>query len=401
MPDYHELMSLLSIPRPNGSAAEAATGRALRAWLASRDIPYRIHTFRLYPYFFEAIGLWLILSRTLLAVAIWLRWGWPALVIALVGLAGGALDWTLGMPLVTWPGARRGENLLVTLEPSAEEGASQEVVISAHYDSKTELLDHRRRAFFVRLLPLGMALTLLVGLLGLLDALLAASAPQWSNAAFVAGAALSLPVLFLAWGLGLNLALGRLVQPSTGAVDNGAACTVMAGLAERLARDGSLRRTKVTLALFTGEEANMQGSHAYVKSRAWPLPTAVVNLELLGQNGGYVLWERDGTGFRWLPTSPEVNTSLAAAVQEIAGETPQPAGPINSDGASFLARDIPTAVLGTRDQVLGLGGMHRPSDNLERIDMARLPEAVDILARFIRQVDETALPIPHHPASEH
>jgi hypothetical protein len=27
VPDYHELMSLLSIPRPNGSAAEVATGR--------------------------------------------------------------------------------------------------------------------------------------------------------------------------------------------------------------------------------------------------------------------------------------------------------------------------------------------------------------------------------------
>ena len=115
-------------------------------------------------------------------------------------------------------------------DPAAtgREPATQEIVISAHYDSKTELLDHRRRAFFVRLLPLGMVLTLLVGLLGLADGLLAASAPGWANAAFVAGAVLSLPLLFLAWGLGLNLALGRLVQPSSGAVDNGAAFAVLA-----------------------------------------------------------------------------------------------------------------------------------------------------------------------------
>lgn len=399
MADYHELMAFLSIPRPNGSAAEAATGRALRRWLEARGITCQIHAFRLYPYFFEAIGLWLIFSRTLLAVAIWQRWGWPALAVALIGLAGGALDWTRGIPLVTWPGARRGENLIVEIEPTAGAQAAQEVVISAHYDSKTELLDHRGRAFFVRLLPLGMALTLLVGLLGLLDGLLAASAPQWSNAAFVAGVVLNLVLLILAWGLGLNLALGRLAQPSAGAVDNGAACAVVAGLAERLMGEDGLHHTRVILAWFTGEEANMQGSRAYAASRAWPLPVAVVNLELLGQNGGYVLWEQDGTGFRALPTSPEVNQRLAAAVQAVIGEPPQWAGPLNSDGASFLARGIPTAVLGTQDQVWGLTGLHRPSDNLGRIDMARLPEAVDILAWFIRQNDETPLPIPRPPAS--
>lgn len=388
MVDYQALMSLFSIPRPNGSAAEAATGRALRRWLEARGIPCQVHSFRLYPFFFEAIGWWLILSRTLLAAAIGLRWGWPALAIALIGLAGGALDWTRGIPLVTWPGARRGENLIVEIEPDHGKPAVQEIVISAHYDSKTELLDHRGRAFFVRLLPLGMALTLLVGLLGLLDALLAAGKPAWSGAAFVAGVALSVPLLVLAWGLGLNLALGRFVQPSTGAVDNGAACAVVAGLAERLARENSLHQTRVTLALFTGEEANAQGSRAYVQSRAWPLPTAVVNLELLGQNGGYVIWQRDRTGFRWLPTSAAVNAPLADAVQDVTGQPPQPAGAINSDGASFLARGIATAVLGTQDPVWGLGGLHRPSDNLGRVELARLPEAVEILARFIRQMDE-------------
>lgn len=398
MVDYAELMSFLSVPRPNGSAAEVATGRALFAWLTARGIPCRLHAFRLYPYFFEAVGVWLILSRTLLVAAIWLRWGEPALAIALVGLAGGTLDWMFGIPLVTWPGARRGENLIVELDPAANgrEPATQEIVISAHYDSKTELLDHRRRAFFVRLLPLGMVLTLLVGLLGLADGLVAASAPGWANAAFVAGIVLSLPLLFLAWGLGLNLALGRLVQPSSGAVDNGAACAVLAGLAERLTQeDASLGQTAVTLAFFTGEEANLQGSRAYVRDRDWCLPVTAVNLELLGQDGGYVYWERDAMGFRAMSTAAGVNTAVAAAVQEVTGQLPQPAGSINSDGASFLAQGIPTAVLGTRDQELGLGGMHRPSDTLGRVNTARLPEAVEILARFVRHFDAEDPTLPH------
>jgi Zn-dependent M28 family amino/carboxypeptidase len=233
-----------------------------------------------------------------------------------------------------------------------------------------------------------MALTLLAGLLGAVDWLLAASAPGWSTVAYVAGVALSLVLLFLAWGLGLNLVLGRFIRPSTGAVDNGAACAVLAGLAERLAGEGGLQRTAVTLAFFTGEEANMQGSRAYVGSRAWPRPAIAVNLEVLGQNGGYVLWEHDGTGFRSLATAAEVNALLAAAVEEVTGQAPQPVGTITSDAASFLARGIPTAVLGTADRALGLTGFHRPSDTLERVVLARLPEAVDILVRVVRRIDE-------------
>ena len=138
MVDYQELMTLLSVPRPNGSAAERETRRALGEWLARHGIAYRLQTFRLYPYFFECVGLWLILSRTLLALAIWERWGWLTLLIALVGLLGGTLDVALNQPLVTWPGARRGENILIEFEPPK---ASQEIILCAHYDSKTELLD--------------------------------------------------------------------------------------------------------------------------------------------------------------------------------------------------------------------------------------------------------------------
>jgi hypothetical protein len=146
------------------------------------------------------------------------------------------------------------------------------------------------------------------------------------------------------------------------------------------------------LAFFTGEEANMQGSRAYIRSRDWPLPAIAVNLEVLGQDGGYVIWERDGTGFRSFATAAGINGMLAASVQAVTGRDPQPAGAINSDGASFLAQGVPTAVLGTRDQTLGLTGFHRPSDHLGRVAMARLPEAVDILAYLVRRIDEIGVP---------
>jgi len=317
MIDYRELMGILSVPRPNGSAAERATARALREWLDRRGISYRVQAFRLYPYFFECVGLWLILSRSLLAAAVWARWGWWTLPIALVGLLGGALDVALHWPLVTWPGARRGENLLVEFEPP---GAKREIILSAHYDSKTELLDHCQRAYLFRYMNLGILLTLLLGLWGPLDAWLVSGAIHWI------GVLLTIPLLLLAWGMGLHLSLGRTLKPSQGAVDNGAACAILLGLAGKLSKGEALPpETKITLALFTGEEVNMQGSRAYVKSRAWPLPASALNLEIMAQDGDYIYWEEDGDAFRVLPTTKSLNEMYAAAVEKVTGAPAQPA----------------------------------------------------------------------------
>jgi acetylornithine deacetylase/succinyl-diaminopimelate desuccinylase-like protein len=380
--DYQALMKILSVPRPNGSPAERETARRLQSWLTERGIPYRSHGFLLYPYFFEAIGVWLILSRTLLAFSIWQHWGWLALPVALVGLAGGTLDTAMHIPLVSWPGARRGENLLIEFGPP---GARREIILSAHYDSKTELLDHHRRAFFLRNLRFGIFLSLLLGLAGPLETILRAQGSPWVG--FLAGfiATLALPLLLLAWGLGLNLSLGRRVRPSQGAVDNGAAVAILLGLAHRLHLQGAPSHTRVTIALFTGEEVNMQGSRAYVRSRDWPLPTAAVNLEIMAQDGEYVFWEHDGNAFGLVPTSGAVNEAVQAAVREATGKPPRPAGPVNSDGFSFLSAGIPTAVLGTYSARWGVAGFHRPSDNLERVVIERLPEGVEILTRLIQQ----------------
>src|SRR5687768_8963424 len=98
MVDYEELMGILSIPRPNGSKALWATARALCDWLATRNpaIPYHLHTFKIYPYFLEIAGLWLITTQSLLALSIWLRWGWPSLLIAVVSLVIIILEAGLG-----------------------------------------------------------------------------------------------------------------------------------------------------------------------------------------------------------------------------------------------------------------------------------------------------------------
>jgi hypothetical protein len=389
MMNFDQLMGILTVPRPNGSRAEQQTSLALQNWLRERGIPYRVHTFTHYPYFFECIGVFLVLSRLLLALAIWLRWGWLALPIAILGLVGATVDQAFHIPLVTWPGRKRGENILVQFGP---QDPKQELFISAHYDSKTELLDHNQRMFFLKSLPAGIALTLILGLLGPIDAWLLAQASPWAAWTYWSGVALSLPLLFLALGLGLNMSLGRLVQPSPGAVDNGTACAILLGLAEGL-QEGQIpiENTRLTLALFTGEEVNLQGSRAYARGRDFPLPSAALNLEAMAQDGDYVFWERDGSIFKLVPTSEQVNGLLREVVWEVTGAEPVPGGPVISDGASFLTRGVPTGVLGTYHSVMRDSGFHRPSDNLARVDTSRLPQGVELLAHFLHKYDQGRL----------
>ncbi|MSP13483.1 MAG: M28 family peptidase [Chloroflexi bacterium] len=391
--DYAVLLNILSRPRPNGSAAESETAQALQTWLKQRGIPFRCQFFRCYPYQNEAVGMWLIASRTLLVLAVFLHWGWVSAVIALVGLLGGLLDIGFGIPLISWPGARYSPNILVEFEPAHTE---QELILAAHYDSKTELLDHARRAIFTRNLRLGIWLTVAMGCLGIAYPWLTSvlSAPVTTAIAVI----VALPVLFLAWGLGLHLALGRLVAPSQGAIDNGASCAILLGLAQDLhQKKVLLDHTRVTIALFTGEEVNMQGSRAYLASRlrpsppAWPL--AVVNLELMAQDGAYVLWQRDGSVFRQIPTDARLNAEIATVLIQETGASPQSATLINSDAYSFLSAGWPASVLGTFDTRLADGGLHRPADNLDRVKTARLPEGVHLLSCLVRQHD---LP-PHLP----
>jgi hypothetical protein len=379
--DYAELMHILSRPRPSGSQAEYQSLQALQKWLERRSIPFQLHEFLLFPNFWLGIGLWLIFSRTLLAVLIWQRLGWPALAIAVLGLLGGLVDVALNIPLVTWFGAKRGQNLLIEFHPP---DTRQEIIFSAHYDTKTELLDHRQRMFLIRSLPFGIVLTLALGLLGPLDHYLLANNSPAAAWTYSLGVLLSLPLLILAWGLGLNLTLGRFRQPSQGAVDNGAACAILLGLAQCV-QSGALplTQTRLTLALFAGEEVNMQGSQAYVRDREWPLPARALNLEVMAQDGDYVLWEQDGYSLKLWPCSSEVNQDITQAVEQVTGSAPRLVGPVNSDGGSFLRRDIPASTLGTYDRQQIDRGFHSARDNLGRVVMERLPEAVEILSRFI------------------
>ncbi|RPI83468.1 MAG: M28 family peptidase [Chloroflexi bacterium] len=406
MTSFQELMGILSIPRPNGSAALRRTAAELKEWCRQRGISFSVHQFRIYPYFFEAIGVWLIASHIFLSYAIWSKWGWLTFLIAVVALSVVLLNYVFHIPLITWPGAETGENILIEFVPGGTTDPGKESIISAHYDSKSEPLDHQQRLFLLKAFPIGILMSILAGISGPLVIIFESVNPSLSRFIYVTGMLITIPMLFLVLVLGLNLASGRLSPQSCGAVDNGAACAIILRFAEYLTEDqlpttalqtsqanqtDFLQNTRLTLAIFTGEEVDRQGSRAYARSRDYPPETAALNLEVMGQNGPYVLWQQDGSIFHLTPTDPHISDMISRSVAEVTGTEPVSGGPILSDGAAFIERGIPTAVLGTYDIDWKDRGFHKPTDNLDRVVFNRLPEGVGILKAVIQQYDQSGV----------
>ena len=114
-----------------------------------------------------------------------------------------------------------------------------------------------------------------------------------------------------------------------------------------------------------------------------PLPSCLEAIQLLAQDGDYVFWKKDGNIFRQLPTDDSLNRTFATAVARVTGREARSEPVVNSDGASFLFAGIPATTIGTTDRSLGETGFHRPTDNLDRVIMDRLPEGVEILQLFL------------------
>lgn len=381
---------ILSTPRPNGSRALARAVEGVQGWLEAEGVPVTSHEFVLRPYFMELLGLWLAVVGLLLPMAALGSWGWAGLAVALLAVAVPLLEVRFLCPSVTALVRQKARNLVVRF---AAPQTHREVILCAHLDSKTELLDHAQREILLRLGRPAMGLALVAGAGMAAETLLAAGTASLTLhwLAFLA----ALPVAVYGLGMGANLVGERFShQPSSGAVDNGAAVAVLLDLARKLHRGSlSLNHTAVTLLFSVGEEAQMQGALAYVRRtygqgrEDWPLPVCAINLEVVGQDGSYLLWVQDGTAMRRLPADATLNHALARAVEAVAGQPPVWAPVLNSDAFAFLRRGIPAATLGSLDTQLGGRGFHSALDAPGRVDPDRLAETTRVLVHLLAEID--------------
>lgn len=388
--DFNTFLEWFSIPRPNGSQALKETKRQVIEWLESNGIRPILHSYKSFPFFMEIGGVWLLVSHFLLAFSIWLRWGAISLVIAIISLAVSILE-TRGTHLLSRLVTRQDENIVATFEPVGS--IERELLLSAHYDSKTDWLPYKLRAQVIRLLPLGMGMALLIGILGLIDGLVQSRNGLWSIIPYYTAILLTIPQILLFSLAAVNYMFGRFAPQSLGALDNGAACAVLLTLSKMLAeKEIPLQNTRITIVLFCGEELIIQGSRAYVRDRDFPYPTKALNLEMIGQNGDYIVWKKLGDPFTSYPSSQILNETIIKLIQDSTEQNVVfKEGPVGTDSVPFLAAGVTATSFASLDKQLGFKGIHSTYDNLGRVSAEKLNECLELVCSYIASADSESL----------
>ena len=388
MPGWDELLvRLAELPRENGSAGLHRTASFLHDVLERTGLETTLVPFTATPYALRLAGV-IALGGGLLYFRL-MRAGRykAALATALVlpALLLAQLEYQL--PVFGWIGAETQHHVVARLPAR---NSTQRLLLTAHYDTKTDLLDHEQRAPIEAL----MAPMLLLTLLGALAALFASPARRGVRAlgrVAAWSAALYGALGFLALSAGVFVP-GR----SPGALDDGASCALLVRLASQLAEGPALERTEVEVILFSAEEVGVQGSWLYAAERfAQPpeLETFVVNLEGLGASADHGLLPAERFSLRSLPPDARLVALLDAVHREHFGKplVTLPAGGA-TDARSFLAHGVPAATLVTNEPgQLFPRGLHSARDDRSRLDEAALEASLSYLLEVVRRADARGL----------
>jgi len=385
---WDSLLDLLaSTPRENGTSALAETAIALTALLERLGIPSELIAYVAHPYRLRIAGALALLAGLTYAVALFRRRALLALAVAVLTPALLLLELDAYVPVFGWPGAQVQHHVEGVITPDVFD---QHIIVAAHYDSKTDLLDHVIRAP-IEILGLPIALWMV-----------AAALVSWRHRRerqrrlrrFERGAA----VVAALYGVFSFIALTGGAFASTrspGTLDNGAATAVMVRLGERLIA-APPARTKVSLLFLSGEEIGVQGSWAYAQSRFATPPTvktAVVNLEFLGAATDFGVFKGETfTTRRYDPDARlvEVFDSVHRAHQgKPLWVTWYSAA---TDARSFMAHGVPAMTLLNALPGHALPrGMHSPGDDRSRIVVGGLDAALALLEAAIRRLDTEGL----------
>lgn len=388
MPAWSDLLPRLTEqPRENGSAALHDTAAWLAETLQQLGLDVTTVAYTAHPYRLRLAGMLALLGGLLYAWSLRARRPVLALAIALGMPALLLLELDRYVPIVSWIGATPQHHVVARL-PAQQ--ATQRLILSAHYDTKTDLLDHVERA------P--------IELLGLPVTALMVAAAAWSARSRYRRGPLPRLARIAMWaaplyGLGLfaSLSAGMFVAArSPGALDDDAAVAVLVRLAERLHAAGPLPRTEVEITLLSGEEIGVHGSWEYARQRfARPpdLPTSVINLEFIGAAPDLATFGSEKFSLRSFPPDPTLLGILDTVHRQ------QRQKPLHvtwygaaTDARSFLAHGVPAMTLASDLPEHALArGMHGAEDSSDRVDPAALDATLDYLDAAVRLADQHGL----------
>lgn len=364
-----EILPLLDFPRENATAGLAHGQAVLDSLLQSVNIAPVSETFSSSPHRLVAAGICLALVLMALAVGCGsrqLRWR----IVAIFGL-GLALVFASGSFDALLPHAP-ATNLLVDIAPSGTE--IRTVMLSAHYDSKTEPFDHTARGGMI------LAIVLMLPL---------AFWAQFRQRTRKRRLAYSMPALLVLSLAALQTLTAPLVRErSHGIRDNAAACALLLELCSRAAHR-PLEHTRLQFAWWAGEEIGAQGSAVWVQRHPTDLPDYLLNLEAIGSGGDLSIGGHEWTGRSWRKPSEEL-------AQQLDTLGPRPLRrlqiPLLSDAGPFLGMGAAgITLLNLPADSRWPHALHSKADRMESLHQPGLDATRTLLLKSLLYLD--ALPV--------
>jgi len=386
--DMMKILEQIAIPRPCHRESLGQVAVFVKELLSSWGTPFLAQEFALRPHAILLLGIGVLLLATIFFILILKKkplWALiPLLLIPVIIFS----ETEFSKPVLSWLIQKPAENIVVEFKTDAPE---RELIFAAHYDSKTDFWDHQERSriagLFTPSLFLGLALIIWTLLMKKVNIL---SAKKFQVVTIVGG------VFFLmAYGLAFSWWGGYIFMnqksDSLGAVDDGGAVVVLLALAKDI-QEGriSIGSSDVTILLTAGEEVGFQGAGHYVKERfgsgqsaSGPSPY-LVNLELVGQNGNMVYWEKIGIFLRFYEADAGLIDRLSVTWKGISGKDMASYPKLSDDSKMFAEAGIPVVTVGHSGLPgLGWGGLHSVNDNLQRVNPENLELMRKTLGNFI------------------
>ena len=391
MNDWNELLDhLAEVPRENGTAALHQTASYLVETFRAAGIETQSVSFIAHPLETRLLGHYVLMSCIVYSYLIWKRRFLVAGVLALLIPVPAILDVEFGLPLFGGFGGERQENIVAHIPGRSPQ---QRLIFAAHYDTKTDFLDHVVRAPITAIAFPLCGLMAAAAFSGLAARKMSRPGKVLERFANLAG------VVAMLYGFAFLLAFsaGALLRArSPGALDDGAACAVLIQAARELAQGPQLEQTDLEIILFSGEELGAEGSSQYVKSR-FPernaLPTYVVNLDPVGASSSLAVLGKEKRLLRAHLPDPRIVAGLGRVYRQITGSSlglTSHAG--LTDGVSFAGHGIPTATLISEVPPFDIPrGMHSAKDSRLRIDLSALDLTKRLVSRFAREADANSM----------
>ena len=380
--NLYDILKHIAIPRPNHSETLGKVAQYIQDTLAQYDIPFDVQHVTFYPYNMLIAGLSCLILALLFAWFIKKQKPLLALVFLVAIPFILICEFELVKPVVSWVVPKESSNIIVSFNNPT---ATHTIVLTAHYDSKTDIFDHIQRArIYQFIVPSILVGLLIVFWLALSKKIKSLAKPLFKHAAT------ALVILFVIEWFMVAVAMGGFIvlkQQSSGAIDNASSVVALMGLAHEIKR-GAVHNNalNVEIVFTTGEEINLQGAKYYVKdllTRKKKQELSLINLELVGEPGNMVYWQKAGVMLKFYGADSNLIQRLATAYIAVAKKKIGTLPKLTDDSIMFMREGIPGITVGFANKEHDVSGLHSPKDNLQRVDMNNIYIMVKTLGNVI------------------